>query len=71
MGALKYIEQEAVMIGDRLDNDISPAKRLGMQTIWIRQGFEAKRGPRKIYENLGFSVYCEVEKRVVMRKKLR
>jgi FMN phosphatase YigB (HAD superfamily) len=27
------------MIGDRLDNDIIPAKRLGMQTIWIRQGF--------------------------------
>lgn len=31
--------QEAVMIGDRLDNDISPAKKLGMKTIWVRQGF--------------------------------
>jgi HAD superfamily hydrolase (TIGR01549 family) len=31
--------QHAVMIGDRLDNDIIPAKRLGMQTIWIKQGF--------------------------------
>jgi len=29
----------AVMIGDRIDNDIIPAKRLGMQTVWIRQGF--------------------------------
>lgn len=29
----------AVMIGDRLDNDILPAKRLGLKTIWIRQGF--------------------------------
>lgn len=29
----------AVMIGDRLDNDIIPAKRLGLKTIWIRQGF--------------------------------
>lgn len=30
---------EAVMIGDRLDNDIIPAKKLGMKTIWVRQGF--------------------------------
>ncbi len=29
----------AVMIGDRIDNDIIPAKRLGMKTVWIRQGF--------------------------------
>lgn len=28
-----------VMIGDRLDNDIQPARKLGMRTIWIRQGF--------------------------------
>ena len=29
----------AVMIGDRIDNDIIPAKLLGMHTIWIKQGF--------------------------------
>ncbi len=29
---------EAWMIGDRLDNDILPAHRLGMKTIWIRSG---------------------------------
>lgn len=29
---------EAVMVGDRLDNDIFPAKALGMKTVWIRQG---------------------------------
>ena len=27
------------MIGDRIDNDIVPAKKAGMMTIWIRQGF--------------------------------
>lgn len=37
--------QEAVMIGDRLDNDISPAKKLGMKTIWVKQGFA-------VYQNL-------------------
>ncbi len=29
----------AVMVGDRLDNDIVPAKKAGMKTVWIRQGF--------------------------------
>ena len=31
--------EEAVMVGDRIDNDIIPAKKLGMKTVWIRQGF--------------------------------
>ena len=33
------LPENAVMIGDRVDNDIVPAKALGMKTIWIRQGF--------------------------------
>lgn len=32
---------EAVMIGDRIDNDIIPAKNIGMHTIWMKQGFGA------------------------------
>lgn len=38
--ALKKAEctpANAVMIGDRLDNDVVPAKQLGMKTIWVRQ----------------------------------
>lgn len=31
--------ENAVMIGDRIDNDIIPARQLGMQTVWIKQGF--------------------------------
>ena len=31
--------EQSIMIGDRIDNDIVPAKKLGMNTIWIRQGF--------------------------------
>lgn len=31
--------ENAMMIGDRIDNDIVPAKLLGMHTIWIKQGF--------------------------------
>ena len=39
------IPQEACMIGDRLDNDILPAKSLGMKTAWIKQGFGALQKP--------------------------
>ncbi len=38
--------EQAVMIGDRLDNDIFPAKALGMKTVWIRQGFGALQTPK-------------------------
>lgn len=30
--------EESAMVGDRLDNDILPAKALGMTTVWIKQG---------------------------------
>ncbi len=33
------VPEQAVMIGDRIDNDIIPAKAIGMKTIWIKQGF--------------------------------
>ncbi len=38
--------EEAVMIGDRLDNDIFPAKALSMKTVWLRQGFGALQVPK-------------------------
>lgn len=31
--------EEAVMVGDRIDNDIIPANKIGMETVWIKQGF--------------------------------
>lgn len=37
----------SVMIGDRLDNDIAPAKALGMKTVWIRKSLS-------IYQSLDF-----------------
>lgn len=30
---------EACMVGDRLDNDITPAAEMGMSTVWVRQGW--------------------------------
>lgn len=38
--------EQAVMIGDRPDNDIFPAKNLGMHTIRIKQGYATYQEPR-------------------------
>lgn len=48
--------EDAVMIGDRLDNDIIPAKRLGMNTVWIKQGFAVYQTPKKENEIPDFEV---------------
>ncbi len=41
----------AVMVGDRLDNDILPANKLGFRTVRIKQGFAKKQiAPSAIYE---------------------
>lgn len=44
------LPEQAVMIGDRLDNDIAPAKQLGMKTIWVKQGFGGFSTPRGDFE---------------------
>lgn len=53
-------QNETIMIGDRLDNDIVPAKQLGMKTIWVRQGFakfqsvkNENEKPNYVIENIG------------------
>ncbi len=42
--------QECIMIGDRIDNDIVPAKQLGMKTILIRAGLHRNQQPRIPFE---------------------
>lgn len=49
-------EQNAVMIGDRIDNDIVPAKTIGMRTIWVKQGFAQYQKPRNDFEKADFIV---------------
>jgi len=36
---------QCVMVGDRLDNDMKPAKALGMKTVWMRTGLAAIQNP--------------------------
>lgn len=35
------LPEETYMVGDRLDNDIDPAAKLNMHTIWVKQGLFA------------------------------
>lgn len=37
---------DIVMVGDRLDNDIAPAKAAGWGTVWVRRGLHAGTEPR-------------------------
>ena len=42
--------EEACMVGDRIDNDIRPAKKLGMMTVRLRQGFFRNRAPESEFD---------------------
>ena len=56
LGKANYVPQEACMIGDRLDNDILPAKSLGMKTVWIKQGFGALQKPLSKSEEPDYTI---------------
>jgi HAD superfamily hydrolase (TIGR01549 family) len=47
---------QAVMIGDRLDNDIRPARLLGWRTIRIAQGFGRFQSPRDALDEADLTV---------------
>lgn len=46
LAAANCSPEHALMVGDRLDNDIIPAKSLGMKTVRIRKGFFQKEEPK-------------------------
>lgn len=46
--------EEAIMVGDRIDNDIVPARSLGLWTIWFHaplteKGYEPPAGQARLY----------------------
>jgi HAD superfamily hydrolase (TIGR01549 family) len=43
--------QHAVMVGDRIDNDIRPARAVGLATVRVRQGLSRKQEPRGPFES--------------------
>jgi len=42
--------KECILVGDRIDNDIIPAKQLGMKTILVRVGLHRYQQPRIPFE---------------------
>ena len=48
--AAGFKTEECIMVGDRIDNDIVPAKSLKMGTVFIRTGIYKKQVPRDPYE---------------------
>lgn len=53
--------EEAVMVGDRLDNDIIPANKIGITTVWIKQGFGSYAEPKTVEEQPDYIVNNLVE----------
>ena len=46
LNKLEVMPGEAMMVGDRLDNDIIPAKKLGMKTVLLKVGTYSVLEPR-------------------------
>ena len=54
------------MIGDRLDNDIAPAKAAWMKTVWIKQGFGALQTPQSPADEPDFYVNSLAELKAIL-----
>ena len=50
------VPEEAVMVGDRPDNDVGPAKRLGMATVRILRGSASRFVPASPEEEADYTV---------------
>ncbi len=50
------LPEHTVMVGDRLDNDIAPAKSLGWRTIRVRQGYFRSQVPMGAEQEPDFEV---------------
>ena len=48
--------EESVMVGDRLDNDIVPANKIGMKTVWIKQGLGGFAMPKSDDERPDYTI---------------
>jgi putative hydrolase of the HAD superfamily len=47
---LGVLPEECVMVGDRIDNDVVPARLLGMRTILFRTGRHIAQQPRSAHD---------------------
>ncbi|MBL4575478.1 MAG: HAD family hydrolase [Opitutaceae bacterium] len=68
LDVFKIAPSRCIMIGDRLDNDIIPAKRLGLRTIWFRRGMYSILSPRNPGEIPDQTVSNSIELRNAIKK---
>lgn len=59
---------ESVMVGDRIDNDVIPAKMIGMKTIRVRLGMHARQEPRLPDERPDVEIHSVRELAAAVRK---
>lgn len=45
-----------MMVGDRGDNDVAPAKKLGMKTVCVKQGIHKLNTPKNEFEVPDYTV---------------
>lgn len=62
--------QETIMVGDRIDNDIAPARRLGMAAVLLRTGRHVAQQPRSHAEKPHAEVRTAEELRAVLEAML-
>ncbi len=58
------------MVGDRVDNDIAPARLLGMRTVLLRAGRHIAQQPRSLDEVPDFEVRTVEEMRTAIGRLL-
>jgi len=61
---------ECIMVGDRVDNDIAPARLLGMRTVLLRAGRHIAQQPRSLDEVPDFEVRTVEEMRTAIGRLL-
>jgi putative hydrolase of the HAD superfamily len=69
--ALGVPPNRCIMVGDRIDNDIAPAKTVGMATIRFRAGRHARQRPRSPAETPDAEVVDVLELEAVIAKIIR
>jgi len=61
--------EESIMVGDRIDKDVIPAKLVGMKTIRIRTGIHRNQEPRTPEEMADLTVdkLCEIKVEIMTK----
>ena len=68
---LQVEPEECVMVGDRIDNDVAPARVLGMRTVLFRTGRHMGQQPRCAAEVPDAEVHNVAELRAALERLLR